>query len=381
MRVLQGTTHQRDARAAVAEATADWPDAPEIVLAFCSVELEAQAVSAALAERFPGAQVAGCTTAGEHVCGTHANGSLALTAIWGSTISWAVTVVPDLGTLDEERATETVDGLLGALDRQRDDMDPSQHFALLLIDGLSMAEERVCALLADALEGIRMAGGSAGDDLGFHRTFVFDEHGAHTDAAILVVADRGAAKVQILKHQHYVTTPRALCVTKADPATRTVLAIDGLPAVEAYGAALGLAPHEVTDAVTFLHPLTFSCNGDIYVRSIQRINADGSLTLYCGIEEGMVLEIGGHEDMREVLRREMDAFVASFGRPDLLIGFNCILRALEAHESDVDGALGAILRESAGAMIGFDTYGEQIDGLHVNQTLVAVAIQEPGEER
>jgi hypothetical protein len=32
-------------------------------------------------------------------------------------------------------------------------------------------------------------------------------------------------------------------------------------------------------------------------------------------------------------------------------------------------------------MIGFDTYGEQLNGLHINQTLVAVAIRDDVEAR
>ena len=158
-----------------------------------------------------------------------------------------------------------------------------------------------------------------------------------------------------------------------DYAKRRVLEIDGYPALGAYAAALGLRPEEVTGEVTFLNPVTFRYQGELYVRSIQAVNDDGSLDFYCAIEEGMVLEIGGHEDMAAALRADLDGLRDRMGSLDFLLGFNCILRALESEGAGEHDAIGAAFTSVCGAMVGFDTYGEQLQGLHINQTLVAVA--------
>ena len=381
MKVRHARSLNENPRAAVAEGTACWEAQPQMIFAFCSPKIDPEGVAAALTERFPGTPLAGCSTAGEHLGSEHSTGSLALVAIYDSSLSWATQLISDVSTLNESRATKSVDELFLKLETERDLIEPDRHFALLLIDGLSMIEERVVAILADALEGIPLAGGSAGDDLNFERTTVFNESGALQGAAVIVLGEKGRAQVEIMKHQHFEITPKALCITRATPESRTVQEIDGYPAIEAYAAALGIAPQDVTNEVAFLNPVTFSCNGQLYVRSIQQLHPDGSMTFYCAIEEGMVLEVGSHGDMSQELRRDLGALGETLGKADLVIGFNCILRALEAEKTQMTGSLASILQTHTEAMIGFDTYGEQLNGLHINQTLVAVAIRDDVEAR
>ena len=372
MRVQQGTSLAPDGRAAVAEACDDWSESPDIVFAFCSASQDATGVAEALAERFPDAVIAGCTTSGEHLSGAHHRNSLVLAGLVDSGVVWSCELVRGLQAVDGDRAMATADELFSVLDFDPDESDPENLFALLFIDGLSMQEERITALLDSALQGVPMAGGSAGDDLAFERTEVLHASGAHSDAMVLVVGRPERTKVRILKHQHFTPTARHLVITKADPARRKVVEIDGYPAVSAYAAALGLRPDEVTGDVTFLHPVTFRYQGELYVRSIQAVQEDGSLDFYCAIEEGMVLEIGGHEAMAPALTSDLSTLRDELGKLDFVLGFNCILRALESEGAGEHGAIGDAFASVCTAMVGFDTYGEQLHGLHINQTLVAV---------
>jgi len=163
-------------------------------------------------------------------------------------------------------------------------------------------------------------------------------------------------------------------VTRVDPATRRVYEFDGYPALEAYARVLGLTPAEVTNEVTFMNPVTFRCNNEIYVRSIQKIEEDGSITFYCAVEEGMVLEVGGHREMETEFINTFSQLKSELGDIEFILGYNCILRALEAEQRELHDELGAILSATANHVIGFDTYGEQLNGLHINQTLVALAL-------
>ena len=43
------------------------------------------------------------------------------------------------------------------------------------------------------------------------------------------------------------------------------------------------------------------------------------------------------------------------------------------------GAISALLRQHR--VIGFSTYGEQLNGMHVNQTMTGVALYPPGGSR
>jgi hypothetical protein len=369
--VLQGHSKAADGTACVAEAVEGWTATPEVIFAFTSTGRDAGAVARALHLRFPQSVIVGCTTAGEFVGGTHHNGSLVVTGLVDSGIRWAAELVPAAATITPDRALATVDELYARLGLSRATVAPEHAVALLFVDGLCRAEEHIAAALADALEGVPLAGGSAGDDLAFERTEVICGATAQSAAAVLVVGAIDTAEVQILKHQHFRSSRNLLAITAADPSQRRVYEIDGYPALEAYARALGLSTDAVTDVVMFNHPVTFHLEGTPYVRSIQQIHDDGSLAFYCAVEAGMVVSIAEHSDMVGAL----DAALSDAEPFDFILNFNCILRSLEAAQSDLHPPLGLVYDRATHALAGFDTYGEQLHGVHMNQTLVAVAMR------
>lgn len=379
MRVLQGHSLKSDALEAVSEATEGWASDGRIdlILVFASTAQDPDAVAHAIQSKFPDVPVVGCTTAGEHLGKEHFNGGLVMMGLSSDRMRWSTAIASDLGSFDEARARALSDQLLADLGVSRDDVDPTKHFCLLFVDGLSCKEEVVSSLMADALEGLPLLGGSAGDDLKFKQTHVFHGGKAVPGAAVFAIAE-SSVPFEVIKHQHYTTTPNSLVITRADVTTRRVYEMDGYRAIDAYANALRVPVSDVTSDVTFMNPLTFVCNNEIYVRSIQRVESDGSIIFYCGIEEGMVLSIGGHEEMTTALNRDLTTLSERMKSADLFIACNCILRALEAGKLHKYEPLGELLQGFGGNVIGFDTYGEQLNGLHINQTLVGIAIREEG---
>ncbi len=366
MQTHQGHSAQHDAAAAVAEATEGFPSDLDILFVFSSTAQDPDGVAAALAARFPGVPLAGCTTAGEHISGAHSTGGLVVTGVQAPEYRWATTDVV-LDGLDPAAAEAAAGRLFAEVGVDPEGMDAETLVCLLFIDGLSGAEERASAVLADALQGVALAGGSAGDDLQFAQTRVYSAAGAQSGTATLVMVHaHDGAPLQVRKHQHFTTTDASVAVTRVEG--RRVYELDGYPALEGYARALGVAPEAVSAELTFQKPVTFACNGELYVRSIQAIHDDGSISFYCAVEEGMVLDIGDRADMSAALAEGLKWSQ----RPALVVGFNCILRALEATGSALHPEQSAILQQSCDALIGFDTYGEQLNGLHINQTLVAV---------
>jgi hypothetical protein len=61
----------------------------------------------------------------------------------------------------------------------------------------------------------------------------------------------------------------------------------------------------------------------------------------------------------------------------LTIGCDCVLRRLELEGEGGVAEVGAFLREQQ--VLGFNTYGEQFNGMHINQTFTGVAIGRPRE--
>ncbi|MEQ8254360.1 MAG: FIST C-terminal domain-containing protein, partial [Smithellaceae bacterium] len=177
---------------------------------------------------------------------------------------------------------------------------------------------------------------------------------------------------KIFRTQHFVRTDKRLVVTEADTAKRIVKEIDGMPAAEAYARILGVDVRDLTPRLYASWPVVVMIDGADYVRSIQKVNPDGSLSFFCAIEEGLVLRVAYGINLEKDLQRTFDEIGKETGFPQLVIGFDCILRALEIDQMGIRDSIGEIFR--CHNTIGFSTYGEQFHGVHVNQTLTGISI-------
>lgn len=74
----------------------------------------------------------------------------------------------------------------------------------------------------------------------------------------------------------------------------------------------------------------------------------------------------------ENLRQLFTDVVAEIGPPQLIIGCECVLRSLEMERMQLKPRMGQLLVDHN--VVGFNTYGEQLNAMHVNQTFTGVAI-------
>lgn len=378
MQVFDGRSLSPDAHQAVAEATEGW-DVPEagldLLIAFASTQQDPDELTQVLSEKFPDVPIIGCTSTGESLRGEHLRGALVVAGLVTPRMQWSVTLLENLSDASEGDVEQAADALFAGVNLERDDLEPGRSFCFMLVDGLRQKEEWLSATLADALDGIPLVGGSAGDDLKFEQTKVFYGGKAYTDAAVLAVARSDDGDFSLIKHQHYTATERRVVITRCDPASRVVFEIDGYPATDAYARALGVEPAELSSELSSMNPITLSVNGELYVRSVQSFDVEaGTITFYCGVENGMVLHVGGHHNMPDELERDLASVVQGGKKRKFLLACNCILRALEADKLGHNPRIAEIVDGVSEKSIGFDTYGEQFDGLHINQTLVAVAM-------
>lgn len=96
------------------------------------------------------------------------------------------------------------------------------------------------------------------------------------------------------------------------------------------------------------------------MRSIQQVNADGSLKFFCAIEPGLVLTLGRAGDLAESLKRSLAEVAEGVPGLELVLGCECILRRIEIAENRLERAVRKILAPYP--FIGFNTYGEQFGG-------------------
>ena len=342
-----------------------------LVLFFCSDEFDCDAVAAEMSRRFAGTLVVGCTTAGEigpAGCRDHSIAGVSLAADVCTAVSGRI---DDLQGFDSAEGQAFALELLGRFEDRVPDADRQSSFAFLLVDGLSVREEVVAHALQEALGEIPVVGGSAGDGLTFGSTHVYADGRFTGDSAVLVLVGT-PLPFRTFKTQHFVPTDERLVVTEADPAQRIVREINGRPAAEEYARLLGVAASDL-DAVHFASsPIVVLIGGGNFVRSIQKANPDGSLTFFCAIENGLVLRVAKGVDLLANLEEAFSQLRAQIGPLQLVLTCDCILRKLEIAENGLQDRVGELFRQNNA--VGFNTYGEQYCGVHVNQTLTGIAL-------
>jgi hypothetical protein len=345
---------------------------PEIkaVIFFCSSRYDLASLGAALKEHFS-CPVIGCTTAGEI---TAESGYLSNGIVGVSLSSDELTIHPRLiHPLDKFGLVEA-ENLVQDLHKElkvSPEFDATRMFGLLLVDGMSMLEEQVVASIYNQLGGVPIIGGSAGDDLSFKESRVFWDGEFINNAAVFTLFET-TLPFKTFQTQHFEPTDTRLVITESDCATRTVKEINGEPAVEEYARAVGLEVKELSPQVFAAYPVMLKIGGEYYVRSIQKANPDGSLTFYCAIDNGLVLTVAKGTALLENLRQHLEKLHDEVSNVKLVLGCDCILRRLELQQKNQIDEAQTILDSSE--FIGFSTYGEQFNGIHVNQTLTGIAL-------
>jgi len=216
-----------------------------------------------------------------------------------------------------------------------------------------------------------LVGGSAGDGINFGKTQVYAGGSFRSDRAALTLLTTDLP-FKVFKTQHFLPTDQRLVITSADAGHRIVKEINGLPAAPEYARLVGVDISDINPKRFAASPVVVLIDGNNYVRSIQKVNPDDSVTFFCAIEEGLVLRIARGINLVENLEKSMAEILAEIGPPQLVLTCDCILRKLEIAQHHQESRVGDILRQNNA--IGFNTYGEQFRGVHVNQTLSGVAL-------
>ncbi len=342
-----------------------------LTVVFCSTEYDLEEMNKALVSTFGDTPLIGCTSAGEITPDGYKHGTLTGFSFPGAGFTAVSAKIDSLTDFEISSGLQMTKDLIADLDAKQPKIGPGDTFAFLMIDGLSCSEEPIVSSIYSALEDIPLFGGSAGDGLNFNRTFVFHEGAFHTNSAVLTLV-RTHNPFKVFKTQHFISSEKKMVVTEADPKTRTVSEINAEPAGREYARLIGLAEEELTPMIFATYPVVVKVGGTDHVRSIQKVNEDGSLTFFCAIDKGVVLTVAKGVDIVENLEEVFNEIHEEIGKPQIILGCDCVFRSLELERSQLKQKVGNILSENN--TVGFNTYGEQFQAMHVNQTFTGVAI-------
>ncbi|MCL2912754.1 FIST C-terminal domain-containing protein [Shewanella corallii] len=366
-----------DAAKAAAELAAglDRPDL-EFVLFFCSASYDLPELAKEMESRFVGRKVVGCTTSGEITERGYSKNSILALGFSNRAFTLESELLP-LDNFSLNQAQACVAELVNGCNQRGIAPVAGNSFVLTLIDGLSPKEELFLAILNAALGKIPHFGGSAGDDVNLAYTHVYCNGSFHSDSAVVVMVNT-ICPFEVFTTHHIKSLDQKLVVTEADSDKRRVYELNAEPAALVYAREAGLPLEELQPEVYALHPLAVLIGGEYYIRSIQKVNDDLSLDFYCAVDCGIVLTAMEPGDLYTSVEAKLTELQQQFGETEMVLGCDCFLRELESDKRDLHDKLSRLYKRFR--LVGFNTYGEQLNGVHMNQTLTGVMIGKPGSQ-
>lgn len=369
--IARAASQQKDLRCAAAEIKAKLtPGDFDFCLVFYGPRFPANEVASEFSKAL-GNNIFGCSTAGEISETGYGDDTISVMGFPTSHFKHHGVLIQHIGSASTEIRAAAHE-LSGVIEKNESNFgNNSKSFVIDLIDGLSFSEEVFMGQIGNYLNRYPIIGGSAGDGLEFKQTTVLMGDKVFNQSALLLGVTTNL-KFKPLKTQHFLASDHKMVITRSDPKTRTVFEIDGYPAAEAYAKALNLTVEQLGPKIFSTHAILLKIAGDVYVRSIQKVNPDLSLTFYCAIEDGLVLSLARHQNLYASTVSAFKEISTGFQEIDATLAFECILRKLEVNsmpESDRSD-IQSLYRKYH--VSGFHTYGEQKSSVHINQTLTGV---------
>jgi len=379
--IKTGASQQSDPKKAVQELyNAIYQTNASFAVFYCSANYDLTALEKALAEKFTDIPLIGCTTAGEiGPDGLTDNG------LTGFTIcSNKISVSTELLNTNDFNA-ESTNAAYNELCLERDKKTPSaseqnansEDILFVICDGVSQVEERIVSTLHTVAFGTPIVGGSAADSDRFEKTHVFHQGKFHQGCSLISLVST-SLPFSVFKAENFIdNNGKKMVVTEADNSQRIVTEIDGLPASEGYAELFSVTEEELTLDFYAEHPVAVKLENQLYVRAITHATKKlsdkqpSTLKFACAIDTGIVLTAVEEVDMASNLTTNFAKVREQIGEPVLTLGFDCMLRKNQYKNKNIYAEIGDIMKHNH--VIGFHTYGEQFNSLHVNQTFTAIA--------
>jgi len=338
----------------------------QMLIYFASSHINQEKLAAELGRAFPENVIFGCSTAGEIVSGKMLKNSVVVMGFFNNIIKNAsVEVIEHIKDTSEEEIEGKIKIAFKNFENHfgisLKDMDFRKYAGIILIDGLSCAEERLMDVIGD-LTNVIFVGASAGDDIKFKETYVHAKGHSYTNGAVLAIFEPDT-DFDIIKTQSFCSTGKKLIANRVNAKTRTVIEFNNKPAAQAYAEALGVSI-DMANNYFMTNPIGLMIKDEPYVRSPKEIK-ENSIVFLSNLLEGMELELLKSTDIIKDTRKAVFDKVNEMGDLSGIINFHCILRTLELEQKGMEEDYGKIFLNVP--TIGFSTYGEEYLG-HINQT-------------
>ena len=370
---------KRAGRAAVVQAMSG--DDPKLLLVFCSPSYDLPALAHEIQKSGRGAQMIGCSTAGEIAASGPGDASVVVLALGGQGVSVATAAACEASTRLREAGAEAAACVT--------DVEPRpDKILMLLTDGLAGDQQEIVRGAYGVVGAeVPLVGGCAGDNLEMRETFqLFGDRVLRDSVVAAAISSEAPMGIGVRHGWEELGDPMVVTESRG---TR-IHTLDDLPALDTYLERLEAPAEARTDPAAFTqfaltHPLGLRHRAsESQVRFVAEANfEDRSIGCIAEVPQGaLVWVMEGDSD--SVLSATDAACAAALepldGREPIgLVAFDCIARRGVLGEEGIKREVDRIGACAGGAPVaGFYTYGEiartrGVSGFH-NQTLVVLAV-------
>lgn len=347
----------------------------KVVIFFASVSYDFSLLSKKLKEKFPNAQVVGVSTSGEITNRGFFKNSLVVTTMSDEQTRVAGVLIDDADKFPIVYKNQIEKAATSVGIRLHSNGGNKDCFALTFVNGLCNAEEATLSLLNSIIDDreFNIIGGSAGDDLKFTQTYV-SLNGEVVSHGAVVLFVKTSKKFVIKKENIFKPSGKHASITGVNVENRTINSINKQNPKSCYAKILGITESAVADS-SLSHPIGRVFGDDVFISSIANINSNGTISMYARILPGMEVEILNPLDIIETTKETGQKVREEIHHPGFVLFINCILRTIMFEKQHKSSDVIRAWNENYSTYCGFSSYGEQINRLNSNQTLLVLAIE------
>ena len=352
------------------------PDKYDAVLFFASSEYDFSLLSSLLHDKFCNAEVIGTTTSGEISNSGFTKNSIVLTALSCSRTRFSGIALDGVDKFPIVHKQELEDAARKIGIKCADPMSHKDAFAITFVNGLCNAEEALLSFFYSVIknDNFMIAGGSAGDDLKFQKTFASYNGTVVSDGAVILFV-KTPLPFFIQKENIFKPTGSRTKITQADTRIRKIISLDGMNPRTRYAQLLGIPESKAGDAA-LTNPFGRVFGGHTFISSIAGFNDDGTINMYSRVLTNSTVEIMELIPIEEKIEDSLNTALKEIPHPKCIILINCILRTIIFQQQNLCQKICSLYSSHGLKFAGFSSYGEQIGRINSNQTLVNIIIGE-----
>ena len=368
--ILTGYSYSEDPQTIIREAASGFTEDPGTILYFSPVSVF-EKLTQAISLRFPNSRTYGVSTYYSFFEGrNNGSGYGAGTVIigFGDSFDCSGGVIEDIKMHPVEFAP--------AIDKELHKVPEENTVCLTFTTAFYGAEELVLDTIASVIgnRDIHVAGSSSGNEKWERTTFVSYNGRVFSSASIFLFVHNRNGRIAVLKQDMFVPMRAEFRATSVDIRKHIIYELDGKPAAAELAKQLHYELYELNE---HLHDygLGRKVGKTLYTTDILKITREKGLEMLAAVYGGMKLCLLERGKYDKCLSNMVAGIRKKIPTPRFMLYVNCISLTTYYQNIGWMDIFTAGLGTLAPAFAGISGYGEQLDRVNINKTLMGIAFE------